>query len=69
MSLDELRQRFPHLGFAIYALEPGRAVTLEVHDRDEVYTFVGRTAAEAIFAAFPTEPEQPALPKPANVFD
>lgn len=65
MSLDDLRQRHPQLGFALYALTPGGTVTLEVIDGSEIYSFVGRTAEEAISQAFPPEP----LPEPINVFD
>lgn len=65
MSLDDLRKRFPHLSFALYAMTPGGAVTLEVIDGAEVYSFVGRTAEAAITAAFPPDP----LLKPINVFE
>ena len=66
MSLDDLRKRFPHLGFALYALTPGGTVTLEVIDGGEVYSFAGRTAEAAILKAFPPEPD---LPEPINVFE
>jgi hypothetical protein len=59
LTFDDLRDRFPMLGFALYALEPGGAVTLEIYDGEEVYAFQGATAAAAIAAAFP----------PINIFD
>lgn len=69
MNLDELRQRYPRLGFAVYAIEPGKSVTLEIYDGDEVYTFRGKTAAAAIETAFPAQDPEPAPPTPTNVFD
>ena len=63
--LDELRAALPHLGFALYALEPGEPVTFEIHDGDEVYSFRGATEREAIAKAFPPPPEEPT----SNVFD
>lgn len=58
-SLDETRAKLPGLGFAVYALEPGGPVTLEVHASGQVYEFRGATEAEAIERAFPpaVEPE------------
>lgn len=54
MTLDELRTKYPNLGFALYAYAPGALVTLEVHDeRGDVFTFTGRTEREAIQSAFP----------------
>jgi len=61
-SLDELRERYPTLGFALYALEPGGPVTLEVHAEDEVYSFLGADESSVIEMAFPTKP-------PTNIFD
>lgn len=60
-SLDELRERFPHLGFALYALTPGGLVTLEVHTDDLFYSFTGLTESAVIEAAFPT-PDPAPLP-------
>lgn len=52
--LDDLRARYPDMGFAIYALEPGGAVTLEVHAPDgRLYSWKGGSAAEVLDAAFP----------------
>lgn len=72
--IDELRARFPGLGFAVYAIEPGAPVTLEVHDGTDVFTFAGETADAAIALAFPPAPAEPAAPEPPasaepNVFD
>lgn len=69
MTFDELREKYPRLGFAVYGLEPGKGVTLEIHDGDEVYTFRGRTAAAAIETAFPEATLDPEPPTPTNVFD
>ena len=52
--LDELRLKFPLLGFAVYAMEPGKGVTLEVYAPDgQVFSFRGPTVAAAIERAFP----------------
>ncbi len=75
MTLDELRARLPYVGFALYALDPGADVTLEVHANGEVWTFKGATEAEAIAAAFPAPPPtveespEPATPTQPSVFD
>jgi hypothetical protein len=50
--IDEIRQRFPHVSFALYVTEPG-VVTLEVYAEDEVFTFTGPTAAAVLERAFP----------------
>ena len=34
--LDRARERFPHFGFAVYALEPGGDVTIEIHMPDVI---------------------------------
>lgn len=74
-SLDELRHHFPGLGFAVYAYEPGGAVTLEIHDGEDVYSFPAATEAEAVALAFPMAPaddepgEQPAPTTNHSVFD
>jgi len=65
MTLDDLRAAHPDLGFALYAMEPGAPVTLEVYSGDDVFSFVGPTAQAAIDAAFPPEPPAPVF----NVFD
>lgn len=64
---DELRQQHPDLGFALYAMTPGGAVTLEVFTPDgQVYAFQGMTAHSVIDGAFPelAEPEPFPLPEP-----
>jgi len=54
MTLDEARQAFPHLGFCVYAMEPGKPLTLEIHAPDgTIFTFYGATEAEALARAFP----------------
>lgn len=64
MTLDDARAAHPHLGFAVYAMEPGSGVTLEVHAPDgTVFTFRGASEADALLAAFPPEPLMP------DVFD
>lgn len=77
--IDDLRARYPALGFALYAYEPGGAVTLEVMDGSDVYSFKGATMTEAVALAFPPEPAdienpisdpEPETPAPAaSVFD
>lgn len=66
-SLDDLRRAFPHLGFAVYAMDPADPVTLEVHADGEVYAFTANTWAEALRLAFPPPPEEPepSAPPPA----
>jgi hypothetical protein len=57
-SLDEARAAYPHLGMALYAMEPGQPVTLEVHTPDgQMFTFRARTEAGALARAFPIEDE------------
>lgn len=73
-SLDDLRAARPDLSLALYAMEPGRGVTLEIYHDGHVYAYPGATEAEAILAAFPpaTE-EQPTATTPAtpdsSIFD
>lgn len=68
MNLDELRKRFPHLGFAVYAYDPDGPVTLEVHGA-KINQVSAPTEAEAIALAFPSpEPETPE-PQPADDAD
>lgn len=55
MTLDDIRAANPHLGFAIYAMEPQGAVTLEVIDTEgDIFTFHGNTEKEVLESAFPT---------------
>jgi hypothetical protein len=73
-SLDDLRTARPDLALALYAMEPGGAVTLEIYDGGQVYTFKGETEADAILAAFPVEtpaPEAPSIPQlpDRSIFD
>ena len=65
-SLDGLRAAHPHLGFAIYALEPGKAVTLEVHTPDgQVFTWLAPTEEAVLIQAFPPETSEP---EPPDIF-
>lgn len=66
-SLDDLRERFPHLGFAVYAFEPGGPVTLEIHaPGGHVFPVIRPTLAAAIATAFPeVDVPDPAPPGPA----
>ena len=67
-DLDALRAKYPHLGFAAYAFEPGGPVTLECITADgKTFQFHGPTLAEAIAAGF-AETEDPAAPG-TSVFD
>ncbi|MCH4543163.1 hypothetical protein [Ochrobactrum sp. A-1] len=68
MTFDELRQAFPHLGFAVYAMTPGAPVTLEVYDGGRVFSFSAASAQEAIDEAFPVEEPETAEPVP-NAFE
>lgn len=69
-SLDDLRRLRPDLALALYALEPGGPVTLEIIHDGQVYSFSGTTEAEAILTAFPPTPEPQPAPLPDHsVFD
>jgi hypothetical protein len=52
-SFDEVRRQAVRLGLALYALEPGGPVTLEIHSEGEVYSFQAESAEEAFTLAFP----------------
>jgi len=54
LSFDEVRGIWTGIGLALYALEPGGPVTLEIYSEGEVYRFDAATAEEAIALAFPT---------------
>lgn len=45
------------LGVALYAIDIGGPVTLEIHAQGEVYTFQADTAEEAFRLAFPPVPK------------
>lgn len=70
MTFDDIRAAMPDLAIAAYALEPGRAVTLEVITPDgAIYAFTRPTLAEALAVAFPPDPV-PAPPAPTpSIFD
>jgi hypothetical protein len=58
-DFDILRARHPDLGFALYALEPGGDVILEIHTPgDGLFTFQAKTMALLMREAFPQEQEQ-----------
>lgn len=60
MTFDDARAAHPHLGFAVYAYEPGGAVTLECITPDgQTHIFTGPTAQAALDLAFPPEPPAP----------
>lgn len=62
MTLDDARADHPHLGFAVYAMEPRGVVTLEVHAPDgTIFTFRGATEQAALDLAFPPEPPKPTV--------
>jgi hypothetical protein len=77
LTLDDLRAKYPHLGFAVYAYTPGGPVTLECLTPDgTTYKFHGPTEAAAIAAGFAEEdetpvepPSPPPAPPPVSVFD
>lgn len=60
-GIDQLREKFPHLGFAVYAYGPGSAVTLEVVTPGGGLDEIRRpTLAACIAEAFPEpEPKEP----------
>ena len=73
---DEIRAANPELGFGLYAMEPGGAVTLEVYTPDgQVFSFAGPTQDSVLDQAFPAETltieptaADPPPPEP-NIFD
>lgn len=71
MTFDQARCQFHHLGFAVYAFEPGGPVHLEVHaPNGQVFDFHAPTLGGALAAAFPPEAaEQPQIVPTVNIFD
>jgi hypothetical protein len=67
--LDDLRALRPDLSFALFAMDPGQGVTLEIYHAGDVYPFRGATVADAILAAFPPTPEAAPTPPPDSIFD
>lgn len=74
-DFDTLRAKYPHLGFAAYALEPGGPVTLECLTKEgRSFQFTGSSLGLAIAKGFPEEDEPtPQTEEPAeagaSVFD
>lgn len=70
MTLDDLRDRFPLIGFAVYAFEPRGAVTIEMHLPDGTYPRVQAwTVAEAIALVIATLDPSPVVAKAEDIFD
>ncbi len=71
MTLDEARRLYHHLGYAVYALEPGGPVTLELHaPNGQLFEFRAKTLDAALAKAFPPEAEETvAPPEVINIFD
>lgn len=66
--LDELRTALPEFGFALYAIEPGGPVTLEVIDpTGTILTYRDATADAVLALAFP--PDDAPDDAPADDFD
>jgi hypothetical protein len=65
-SLDDVRARYPHVGLALYAYEPGKPVTLECIGADgKTFKFTGRTEADAISKAFDEDDAPSVAPTPS----
>lgn len=74
MIFDEIRRRWPHLGLALYAIEPHGPVVAEVFATDgTTYSQQGATAEAALAGLFPEVMEQPHVVSPGtreeSVFD
>jgi len=75
MTFDEIRAANPDLGLAIYAIEPGQPVTLEITTpAGELFSWTGPTEAHVLALAFPVDAapalQQPDTPEPtpADIF-
>jgi hypothetical protein len=55
LNFDQVRLVYTGIGLALYALEPGGPVTLEIHSEGEVYRFDAASAQEAFALAFPPQ--------------
>lgn len=70
MTFDEMRARYPHLGYAVYAYSPGGSVTLEITGGDESWTVEAPTMEMAIDCAYPPDLfEQEPEPEPDPVIE
>lgn len=67
MTFDDIRAANPELGLALYALEPGGPITLEIMAPDgQVYSFVAQTETEVLSIAFPPDAPAPTDPEPTT---
>jgi hypothetical protein len=63
IPFDELRAKYPHLGFALYAYQPDGPVTLEcITPEQQTFTFLGATAEAAMAEGFPEDLQVSASP-------
>lgn len=78
IDFDTLRAKYPHLGYAAYAYDPGGPVTIECITADgKSFKFTGPTMLAAIAEGFPedsaepepTEAPAPSEPAGSSVFD
>lgn len=61
MILDDIRARYPAIGIAVFAMEPGQPVTVESYVNGQIFSFTGATADAALTKAFP-EMVRPSCP-------
>lgn len=72
LTLDDVRARMPFLALAVYAMEPGGPVTVEVIGTDTTFSAVAPTEAEALAMMFPDLLAPASAPEPVtptNIFD
>lgn len=74
--LDTLRAALPSIGYAVYAIEPGAPVVLEVYFGDgTIMRFTGATETEAVahaanaLLAQPPAPETTTTAEADGIFD
>ncbi|QIG74354.1 hypothetical protein EVC08_042 [Rhizobium phage RHph_N65] len=73
-SLDDARAANPDIGFALYAYQPGEALTLEIHTPDgQVFSWTGASEADVLSQAFPPDIDEADAIGPAepthSIFD
>jgi hypothetical protein len=67
VTFDQIRDAYPHLGLAVYAYEPGGAVTVEVFAADGTrFQLSGLTLDGVLAALFPANA---ALEPEPSIFD